>query len=227
MPNTAGSSFFSWLRFGKKKKNKKPGYRPPITSARTSRDPGSPTKYVHAPEPMPSTPGIEPRVDKPRFLDSADPLAPLPPPAAPPRPTYTSPSSGQSQPKSSGSSSSATVMLRVPDGPPQGDVAGILVGLIGPLKNELYRVYAGTTRLGRIDPDNAEKGGEFHDRDMTISRQHGTLVQLDDGAFHIKPLSPKNPISVNGERLEEDGEMLRDRDSVQMGQTTFVFRVLN
>jgi hypothetical protein len=218
MPNTAGSSFFSWLRFGKNKRGKKTGRREPIATGRGPisghREPDQPTRDVRLPEGLRQE---NERRERER-LDRAQDLrpAPLPPPVRTPFP--------ESPPKPK-ASAGETMILRV-DGPPQGDVVGVLLGVMGPLKNELYRVYAGSTRLGRVDPDNAEKGGEFHDRDMAISRQHGTLVQLEDGAFHVKPLSAQKPISVNGERLEEDGEMIRDGDSLQMGQTTFRFRVL-
>jgi FHA domain-containing protein len=211
MPNTAGSGFFSWLRFGKKKP-KKSGYRPPIGSSSAShRAPDQPTASVRLPQSSRDELERRERARIEREPVELPPPRPLPPP---PAPVQSAP--GRSE------DGSKTVILRIPD-KPQGEVAGVLLGVLGPLKNELYRVYAGTTRLGRRDTENAEKGGELGDQDMAISRQHGTLLQLEDGGFHIKPLKP---ISVNGERLEEDGEMLRDGDLVQMGQSTFRFRVL-
>jgi hypothetical protein len=224
MPNTAGSSFFSWLRFGKKRP-KKTGRRDAITSGRGPiaghREPDQPTRDVRLPDALraENERRERERLERERAPELRTPPAPLPPP-----PIRTSPH--ESAPPVQKKSAGETMIIRMPD-QPQGDVVGVLVGVLGPLKNELYRVYAGATRLGRSDPDNPEKGGEFHDRDMAISRQHGTLVQLEDGAFHIKPLSAQKAISVNGERLEEDGEMIRDGDSVQMGQSTFRFKVLS
>jgi hypothetical protein len=46
----------------------------------------------------------------------------------------------------------------------------------------------------------------------------------EDGT-HIRRCD-KLPIIVNSERLSEDGEMLRDGDTIQMGQTTFRFKVV-
>jgi len=95
-----------------------------------------------------------------------------------------------------------------------------MVGVGGPLKNRLYPIFDQENHLGREG-----KGGCFDKDDDTISRDHGKL-RLDDGRFHIRPLSDRVSIVVNGERLSEDGEMLRDGDNVQMGQTTFRFKVL-
>ena len=52
------------------------------------------------------------------------------------------------------------------------------------------------------------------------------MLRCDDGNFHVRPLSERYAITLNGERLSEDGEMLRDGDTMQMGQTTFRFKVL-
>ena len=94
------------------------------------------------------------------------------------------------------------------------------MGVNGPLKNKLYPVFEQENHLGR-----AGKGGCFDKDDETISRDHGKL-RVDEGTFHIRPLSDKLPILVNSERLSDDGEMLRDGDTVQMGQSTFRFKVI-
>jgi hypothetical protein len=225
MPNTAGSSFFSWLRFGKKKP-KKTGRRDALVTGRGPipghREPDQPTRDVRLPDALreENARRERERLDRERFERERAAESRTPPPLMSPPPLRTAP---QDSPAPKPKSSSETVVMRVPEHQSQGDVVGVLLGVLGPLKNEIYRVYAGSTRLGRIDPDNPEKGGEFSDRDMVISRQHGTLVRLEDGAFHIKPVKA---ISVNGEQLEEAGEMLRDGDTLQMGQSTFRFRVL-
>src|SRR5262249_44155295 len=186
------------------------------------REPDQPTRDVRIPDALRAESERRDRLERERLERERAPELRTPSPLPPP-PLRTAPP--EAPPPALKQSGGETMIIRVQDAP-QGDVAGVLLGVLGPLKNELYRVYAGSTRLGRVDPDSPEKGGEFHDRDMAISRQHGTLVQLEDGAFHIKPLSAQKAISVNGERLEEDGEMIRDGDSVQMGQSTFRFKVL-
>jgi hypothetical protein len=115
---------------------------------------------------------------------------------------------------------SETVIIDASQAPGRGDVVAVLVGVGGPLKNRVYPVFDIENHLGREG-----KGGCFEKDDETISRDHGKL-RFDDGRFHVRPLSERTLISVNGERLSEDGEMLRDGDSVQMGQTTFRFKVV-
>ena len=116
--------------------------------------------------------------------------------------------------------SNATVMIDTSQAARGGDIAAVLVGVNGPLKNKLYPVFEQENHLGR-----AGKGGCFDKDDETISRDHGKL-RVDEGTFHIRPLSDKLPILVNSERLSDDGEMLRDGDTVQMGQSTFRFKVI-
>ncbi len=113
-------------------------------------------------------------------------------------------------------------MIDTSQAPRVGDIAAVLVGINGPLKNRVYPIFDQENHLGRAAPG---KEGVFDKEDETISRDHGKL-RLDEGSFHIRPMSDKTPISVNSERLSEDGEMLRDGDTIQMGQTTFRFKVI-
>jgi len=128
-----------------------------------------------------------------------------------------SPAKSSPAPPSGGN---ATVMIDTSQAPRGGDIAAVMVGINGPLKNRLYPIFDQENHLGRVG-----KGGVFDKDDETISRDHGKL-RLDEGSFHIRPLSDKSPIIVNSERLTEDGEMLRDGDTIQMGQTTFRFKVI-
>jgi len=100
------------------------------------------------------------------------------------------------------------------------ELVAALIGVSGVLKNKLYPVFANENHLGREG-----KGGLFAVDDQAISRDHGVL-RCDDGKFHIRPLSERYAITLNGERLSDDGEFLRDGDMLQMGQTTFRFKVL-
>jgi hypothetical protein len=100
------------------------------------------------------------------------------------------------------------------------DLVAALIGVSGVLKNRLYPVFATENHLGREG-----KGGVFHADDQAISRDHGKL-RCSDGKFHIRPLAERYTITLNGERLSDDGEFLHDGDTLQMGQTTFRFKVL-
>jgi Inner membrane component of T3SS, cytoplasmic domain len=171
------------------------------------RDDARPEPAYVPPEPAPTR---EPDRAPPRDWAAAGRAA------APSQPAWTPPK-GNPTPPGGGN---ATVMIDTSQASRGGDIAAVMVGINGPLKNRVYPIFDQENHLGRVG-----KGGCFDKDDETISRDHGKL-RLEEGSFHIRPLSDKTPIIVNSERLSEDGEMLRDGDTIQMGQTTFRFKVI-
>jgi len=153
--------------------------------------------------------GHEPERAAPRDWSSPSRGGPSNPGWSAPKPSPTPPAGGN-----------ATVMLDTSQAGRAGDVAAVLVGINGPLKNRVYPIFDQENHLGRVG-----KGGSFDKEDETISRDHGKLNVLD-GNFHIRPLGDKAPIVVNSERLTEEGEMLSDGDTIQLGRTTFRFKVI-
>lgn len=209
----------NWFR--RKGARPKPGRRAaPPDNPGGRRTPDRPTELidVHRDEPrsepayVPQEPAYtrEPEQPAPRDWSSPGRAAPSAQPGwTPPKAPPTPPSGGN-----------ATVIIDTSEALRGGDVAAVMVGISGPLKNRVYPIFDQENHLGRVG-----KGGCFDKEDETISRDHGKL-RIEDGNFHIRPLSDKLPIIVNSERLSEDGEMLRDGDTIQMGQTTFRFKVV-
>ena len=173
------------------------------------REPRVPTEYLPQgggrtappPEPFPAPAAPEPW---------RPPREPAPPPVAP----SSRPLAGGADP----ADSNKTIFMST--GGESADLVAALIGVSGVLKNKLYPVFASENHLGREG-----KGGLFAADDQAISRDHGVL-RCDDGKFHVRPLSERYAITLNGERLSDDGEFLRDGDMLQMGQTTFRFKVL-
>jgi len=154
---------------------------------------------------------------------AAPPPEPFPPPSEPepwrpPREAVPPPPPPISRPLAEPADSGKTIFMSA--GAESADLVAALIGVSGVLKNKLYPVYASENHLGREG-----KGGLFAADDQAISRDHGVL-RCDDGKFHVRPLSERYAITLNGERLSDDGEFLRDGDMLQMGQTTFRFKVL-
>jgi hypothetical protein len=171
------------------------------------RDAREPTEYLRS--------GGQPAPE--RFPAPAAPEAWRPPPAPAPSPVAPPPTPPVAAPSPRASGSETIISAQSSD---TGELVAALVGVSGVLRNKLYPVYANENHLGREG-----KGGLFGAEDQSISRDHGTL-RCDDGKFHIRPLSERYAINLNGERLSDDGEFLHDGDMLQMGQTTFRFKVL-
>jgi predicted component of type VI protein secretion system len=95
----------------------------------------------------------------------------------------------------------------------------VLVGIDGKLDGEIYRLYAGDNKLGR------GQDCDLHLLDPQISREHATVIH-EDGVFAVLPLSDKNPVFINDERVE-DGCELSDGDKLRLGNpgsSSFRFR---
>jgi hypothetical protein len=104
-------------------------------------------------------------------------------------------------------------------GQPASDLVGVLVGIAGPLKGQLYSVGDGDTRLGR-------EGCEITLRSQRISRYHAKIVHVD-GAFVIEAnpeISARNPTVLNDQTI--DAEALSDGDVIRLGDCTFKFRTI-
>jgi hypothetical protein len=100
-----------------------------------------------------------------------------------------------------------------------GDLVGVLVGVAGPLKGQLYPVGDGDTRLGR-------EACEITLRSKRISRYHAKIVHVE-GAFVIEAnpeVSSRNPTVLNDQTI--DAEALSDGDVIRLGDCAFKFRTI-
>jgi hypothetical protein len=198
-------SLFDFLK-GSKKKRRSGGRSAASTGRRTDQ---STRQIPMPPSPLmnrnPSAVATAPADNRTiaRTIDPS-PVMPAPPPrgdaggyAPPPHAD-----SGQTQYIVTGSSSTS-------------DIVGVLVGIDGELKGQLYRVGDGENRLGR----GAECEIELNSQ--KISRAHAMLIH-QDGMFVVKPLSEKNPTFLN--EVPTDGDELGDGDTIRLGLTTLKFR---
>jgi pSer/pThr/pTyr-binding forkhead associated (FHA) protein len=169
------------------------------------RDPHCGTEVVNLPSPRPAPGPV-----------SQAPLAPAPPPVLPqplPPPVAPAPSPA---PKSG--AAGATQYHAV--GPVTTGVVGVLIGIGGKLKDEVYKVFDGENTIGRLPTAEVRTG----ERDDTISREHAQIIHRE-GAFGIKPLKENNPTYLNDEAIE-GGAPLSDGDELKLGDSTFKFRVV-
>jgi pSer/pThr/pTyr-binding forkhead associated (FHA) protein len=60
---------------------------------------------------------------------------------------------------------------------------------------------------------------------QTVSRMHARM-RFEGGRWQISNLSPTNPVVVNGEPLDADGEsrLLAEGDRVELGEVVLRFR---
>jgi hypothetical protein len=167
-------------------------------------NPGSLDAPAGPPTPMPAASLVRPAVE-PTPTRVAPPAA-TPPPFAPRPAASASPDLG-----------GATQYFQV--GQPAGDLVGVLAGIAGPLKGQLFSVGDGDTRLGREDC-------EVTLRSQRISRYHAKIVHVD-GAFVIEAnpeVSARNPTVLNDQTI--DAEALSDGDVIRLGDCTFKFRTI-
>jgi hypothetical protein len=102
-----------------------------------------------------------------------------------------------------------------------GELVGVLVGIAGDLKGELYRVFDGDRKLGR------SQDCDIVLLDPKVSREHAKIL-AEGGEMVIIPLSEKNPVYVNDEKVEE-ADQLSDGDMLRLGNpgsSTFRFRTI-
>lgn len=191
---------------------------------RQARDARSETEFVSVP-PLPNLGGAaSPSPDAPQPAapqPGAAPLSapqPAPPQPGPPQPSAPAPVPPP-PPATPAADAGSTRLISVP-GASQAGVVGVLIAVDGKIRDEIYKVRDGENRMGRLP------SGEiiFDDRDDSISREHALIIH-QHGSFGIKPLRESNPTFVNGEQIE-GGASLGDGDTIQMGNTTFKFRVV-
>jgi hypothetical protein len=160
----------------------------------------------HPPTPMPAASLVRPAAEPPPAAARVAPPAPVAPPLAP---RHAAPGSAEL--------GGATQYFQVSQ--PAGDLVGVLVGVSGPLKGQLYSVGDGDTRLGR-------EGCEITLRSQRISRYHAKIVHVE-GAFVIEAnpeVSGRNPTVLNDQQI--DAEALSDGDVIRLGDCSFKFRTI-
>ena len=156
-----------------------------------------------------------PAAPSPAVTPPSSPAAPTARPAAPPsvRPAAPAP-----PPPSGSELGGATQYFQVPLAASR-DLVGVLVGIDGPLKGQVYTVNDGDTRLGR-------EGCEVTLPSKRISRYHAKIVHAE-GAFVIEAnpeVATRNPTVINDDPI--DAEALCDGDVIRLGDCTFKFRTL-
>jgi hypothetical protein len=156
-----------------------------------------------------SSPSITPVAQKSPAAEPSNPSPPSPTPASP-----------TSEPNSV-SSSDATLYV-TPDAGTDHEVAGVLVGLFGEAKGQVFAVPSGQSTLGRAETC------EIHVLDAKISREHAAISCVD-GNVEIRALNERNPIIVNdGDHAEV--QSATDGDKIQFGNagaSLFRFRTID
>ena len=163
-------------------------------------------------------PPAAPHQPPPAAAPHAQPVAPRPPAPAPSVPATQRPSA-PARPAGP-SSAEATQYVTVPDFS-AGELVGVLVGIEGELKGEIFKVKDGDNRIGR------SQECDIHLLDAKVSREHA-MIAYDDGVLLILPLNDKNPTVLNDEFIDE-GDQLSDGDKLRFGNpgsSIFRFRTI-
>jgi pSer/pThr/pTyr-binding forkhead associated (FHA) protein len=147
----------------------------------------------------------QPPPPQPVRAPAAPPLRPAPQ-AAPPAPAPAA-------------DSGATRMVRV-GAPSRAGVVGVLIGVHGKLKDEVFKVFDGDNTVGRQPTAQVYLG----EADDSISREHAQIIHRE-GAFGLKPLKENNPTYLNGE-VVDGGAPLSDGDEIGLGDSKLRFRVV-
>jgi len=140
---------------------------------------------------------------------SAPPAQPsVPPPAPAPRPAAPA------------ASSEATQYVTVPP-IDEGELVGLLVGIAGELKGQVFKLFDGDCRLGRSQECDVVL------LDPKVSREHAKILG-EGGEMVIIPLSDRNPVYLNDEKVSE-ADQLSDGDMLRLGNpgsSSFRFRTI-
>ncbi len=127
-----------------------------------------------------------------------------PPPAYTPQPAYSPPPqhTPSHPPRPGGGDPNATQFSAVAK---RGRIVGVLVGVDGPVNEQVVKLHDGENVIGRhalgID-------------DKTVSREHAVIIH-QDGSFGIRALKSENPTFVDGRQV--DGEILSDGATIRLG----------
>ncbi len=103
----------------------------------------------------------------------------------------------------------------------RGTLVGVLVGIEGELKHEMFKVMDGDNKIGR------SQECDIHLLDPKVSREHA-MIAFDDGILLILPLTDKNPVFLNDTAIDE-GDQLNDGDKLRFGNpgsSEFRFRTI-
>jgi hypothetical protein len=183
-----------------------PAARPssaPPAAVPVSSAPPPPQPVAPAPAPVATAAPAPARAAAP----APPPAATAPPPVAPPAPRPVV-------------SSEATQYVTVPS-IADGELVGVLVGIAGELKGQMFKIFDGDCRLGRSQDCDVVL------LDPKVSREHAKI--LGEGSeMVIIPLSERNPIYINDEKVEE-ADQLSDGDMLRLGNpgsSTFRFRTI-
>jgi pSer/pThr/pTyr-binding forkhead associated (FHA) protein len=102
-------------------------------------------------------------------------------------------------------------------GPRAPAIEGVLIGLEGPLGDTVHAVRAGEQLVGRTARCTLRLDSVY------VSREHLRLCSTPEGV-RVEPLSPTNPVLLNGNPIPRGGAALRDGDRLELGGTRFSFR---
>jgi pSer/pThr/pTyr-binding forkhead associated (FHA) protein len=100
-------------------------------------------------------------------------------------------------------------------------LVGVLVGIQGPLKGQIYKINDGENQVGRERCEVL-----LADPTKRISRFHAKITHME-GALVIEAnpeVMEKNPTYLNDDAI--DAEALSDGDILRFGDCTFKFRTI-
>jgi pSer/pThr/pTyr-binding forkhead associated (FHA) protein len=114
----------------------------------------------------------------------------------------------------------ATQYFRAVESEPQA-LVGVLVGIQGPLKGQIYKIHDGENMIGRERCEVL-----LADPTKRISRFHAKITHME-GALVIEAnpdVMEKNPTYLNDDAIDAEG--LNDGDILRLGDCTFKFRTI-
>jgi len=163
-----------------------------------------------SPPPAVATPAARPAVpSSPRQRLSATPVAPNPNRRPTPSPALAAAPPARPNPSAPSVSSDDETLYQKPSGDESLEIAGVLVGIFGAVKNRVFTVPRGSTTIGRADDCAVQL------LDAKVSREHAT-IRCEDGVLEIARLNDRNPLLVNDEPIEGP-HPLSDGDKLQFG----------
>jgi hypothetical protein len=119
-------------------------------------------------------------------------------------------------------SSGDATLYAAPDAEAGNEIAGVLVGLFGEAKGQIFSVPEGQCTLGRSETC------EIHVLDAKVSREHAAIT-CANGNVEVRALNERNPIVVNdGDSAET--QSVADGDKIQFGNagaSIFRFRTID
>lgn len=181
---------------------------------------------LSAPVPQPPAPSVAAPSQPAPVAAPTPAAAPAPPtaaaaPAAAPTPAAAPPSTIPAPSPEVVSSADQTQYV-IPEKEEVHDLAGVLVGIFGETKNQVFLVRHGQCTLGRAD------SCEIQLLDAKVSREHAS-ISCQPGSVVIQALNDRNPVLVNDRAITES-VAIADGDKLQFGNTgagIFRFRTID